>query len=177
MKPELAHVTLPSPATDTQEPPKAPESPAKAPITLDFASVAETKSLTTWAEFKPGLSFLIRFISRSELQQLSRLCTTNKYNQDTHQREPRLDSEKFLPKFINRVVKGWKGLTPKVLADLIPVDMTKIPPQHHDAEIAYDPQQMIVLVNKCFDLDTFLNRVSTDLTWFRDADESEAVKN
>lgn len=165
------------PQTPARVPQGAPVSPASTPLRLDLASLASKQELTTWAEFRDGFQLEIRYIGRTELQKLSKASTTNKYNNKTHQREVELDTDKFLPKFVAMVVKGWKGLTPNKLTNFVTVDISGIPEEDRDREIAYDQTQLIYLTKNCYDLDTFLNQVCTDLTWFRDQDEEEAAKN
>ena len=69
-------------------------------------------SKTTWAEF-PGLEgFEVELanLSRKELVNLRKKCTSNKFNRKTRAFEESLDDEKFVKEFSDATVKGWKGL-------------------------------------------------------------------
>ena len=82
-------------------------------------------SKTTWAEF-PGLDgFEVELanLSRKELVNLRKKCTSNKFNRKTRAFEEILDDEKFVKEFAGATVKNWKGLKLSYLEDLILVDL------------------------------------------------------
>ena len=79
---------------------------------------------TAWVEF-PGLDgFEVELanLSRKELLNLRKKCTSNKFNRKTRAFEEVMDDEKFVKEFSQATVKGWKGLKLKYLEDLILVD-------------------------------------------------------
>lgn len=166
----------PQPASPQSNPSPAPKTPP-APFSLDFAAISAKDELTTWAEFKDGFKLEVRYMSRSELQKLSKKCTSNRFDPKTHQRLTELDPDKFVPQFVKATVRGWSGLTPNKLANLIRVDLSSIPEEKWDDEIAYSPEQMAYLMKNCYDLDTFLNTVVTDLTWFQSQTHAEEMGN
>ena len=82
-------------------------------------------SKTTWAEF-PGLSgFEVELanLSRKELMNLRKKCTSSKFNRKTRAFEESLDDDKFVKEFTEATVKGWRGLKLSYLEDLILVDL------------------------------------------------------
>ena len=82
-------------------------------------------SKTTWVEF-PGLEgFEVELanLSRKELVNLRKRCTTNKFNRKTRQFEDELNDDKFVKEFTKATVKNWKGLQLGYLEDLILVDL------------------------------------------------------
>ena len=123
-------------------------------------------SKTTWAEF-PGLDGFevdLANLSRKELVNLRKKCTTNKFNRKTRAFEEQLDDEKFVEEFTKATVKGWKGLKLKYLEDLILVDLAK---QDPETEMDYSIENAKVLVENSSEFDNWLNEVVFDLENFR----------
>ena len=123
-------------------------------------------SKTTWAEF-PGLDgFEVELanLSRKELVNLRKKCTTNKFNRKTRAFEESLDDEKFVKEFTEATVKGWKGLKLSYLEDLILVDLAG---QDPEAEMDYSLENAHVLVENSSEFDNWLNEVVFDLENFR----------
>ena len=82
-------------------------------------------SKTTWVEF-PGLDgFEVELanLSRKELVNLRKKCTTNKFNRKTRGFEESLDEDKFVKEFSEATIKNWKGLKLSYLEDLVLVDL------------------------------------------------------
>jgi len=123
-------------------------------------------SKTTWAEF-PGLDgFEVELanLSRKELVNLRKKCTSNKFNRKTRAFEESLDDEKFVKEFTEATVKGWKGLKLSYLEDLILVDLAG---QNPEEEMDYSLDNAQVLVENSSEFDNWLNEVVFDLENFR----------
>jgi hypothetical protein len=123
-------------------------------------------SKTTWVEF-PGLDgFEVELanLSRKELVNLRKKCTSNKFNRKTRAFEESLDDEKFVKEFTESTVKGWKGLKLSYLEDLILVDLSG---QDPTSEMEYTPDNAQVLVENSSEFDNWLNEVVFDLENFR----------
>ena len=123
-------------------------------------------SKTTWAEF-PGLDgFEVELanLSRKELVNLRKKCTTNKFNRKTRAFEESLDDEKFVNEFTEATVKGWKGLKLSYLEDLILVDLSG---QDSNTEMDFSLENAKVLVENSSEFDNWLNEVVFDLENFR----------
>ena len=131
----------------------------------------ELKSLlvdtkTTWVEF-PGLEgFEVELanLSRKELVNLRKRCTTNKFNRKTRMFEDSLDENKFVDEFTKATVKNWKGLKLGYLEDLVLVDLNN---QNKEAELPYDLDNAKHLVENSSEFDNWLNEVVFDLDNFR----------
>jgi hypothetical protein len=140
----------------------------------------ELKSLlvdtkTTWVEF-PGLEgFEVELanLSRKELVNLRKRCTTNKFNRKTRMFEDSLDENKFIDEFTKATVKGWKGLKLGYLEDLVLVDLNK---QDTEAELPYDLDNAKHLVENSTEFDNWLNEVVFDLENFRSRKSGETKK-
>jgi hypothetical protein len=132
-------------------------------------------SKTTWAEF-PGLDgFEVELanLSRKELVNLRKKCTTNKFNRKTRAFEESLDDEKFVKEFTESTVKGWKGLKLKYLEDLILVDLKG---QDPEMEMEYSYENAQVLVENSSEFDNWLNEVVFDLENFRTKEQAKTIK-
>jgi hypothetical protein len=123
-------------------------------------------SKTTWVEF-PGLDgFEVELanLSRKELVNLRKKCTSNKFNRKTRAFEEILDDEKFVKEFAGATVKNWKGLKLSYLEDLILVDLKG---QDLNTEMEYTFDNALVLVENSSEFDNWLNEVVFDLENFR----------
>ena len=82
-------------------------------------------SKTAWVDFPgmDGFEVELANLSRKELVNLRKRCTTNKFDRKTRMFNEELDETKFVTEFSGATVKGWKGLKLKYLEDLILVDL------------------------------------------------------
>ena len=132
-------------------------------------------SKTTWVEF-PGLKdFEVELanLSRKELVNLRKKCTSNKFNRKTRAFEESLDDDKFVKEFATATVKGWKGLKLAYLEDLVLVDLTG---QDLESELPFSDENSLLLVENSSEFDNWLNEVVFDLDNFRSAEQRENKK-
>ena len=132
-------------------------------------------SKTTWAEF-PGLDgFEVELanLSRKELVNLRKKCTTNKFNRKTRAFEESLDDEKFVKEFTEATIKGWKGLKLKYLEDLVLVDLEN---NDVESELTYTLENAQHLVENSSEFDNWLNEVVFDLENFRTKQSGKTIK-
>ena len=132
-------------------------------------------SKTTWAEF-PGLDgFEVELanLSRKELMNLRKKCTSSKFNRKTRAFEESLDDDKFVREFTEATVKGWKGLKLLYLEDLILVDLAG---QNPEEEMDYSLENAHVLVENSSEFDNWLNEVVFDLENFRSKQSTKGTK-
>ena len=123
-------------------------------------------SKTAWVDF-PGLDgFEVELanLSRKELVNLRKRCTTNKFDRKTRMFNEELDETKFVDEFAQATVKGWKGLKLKYLEDLILVDLAN---QDPEALLEYSHENAKTLVENSTEFDNWLNEVVFDLENFR----------
>jgi hypothetical protein len=129
-------------------------------------------SKTTWVDF-PGLDgFEVELanLSRKELVNLRKRCTSNKFNRKTRGFEESLDEEKFVKEFSQATVKGWKGLKLKYLEDLLLVDITGKDPE---IVMDYTEENAQLLVENSSEFDNWLNEVVFDLENFRSKQQTD----
>jgi hypothetical protein len=132
-------------------------------------------SKTTWAEF-PGLDgFEVELanLSRKELVNLRKKCTSNKFNRKTRAFEESLDDEKFVKEFTEATVKGWKGLKLGYLEDLILVDLKG---QDPEMQMEFSEENAQILVENSSEFDNWLNEVVFDLENFRTKQQGKVIK-
>lgn len=123
-------------------------------------------SKTTWVEF-PGLDgFEVELanLSRKELVNLRKKCTTNKFNRKTRGFEESLDEDKFVKEFSEATIKNWKGLKLSYLEDLVLVDLKN---QDLNKELDFSSENAQLLVENSSEFDNWLNEVVFDLDNFR----------
>lgn len=126
--------------------------------------MVDTKSV--WVDF-PGLSGFsveVANLSRKELNNLRKRCTTQKFDRKTRQVVEHLDEEKFVKEFSTATVKNWKGLTLSHLETLLLIDTDN---QDMSKELAYTEDNAETLVSSSTEFDTWLNEVVFDLDNFR----------
>lgn len=123
-----------------------------------------------WIDF-PGLSgFSVKVanLSRKELTNLRKRCTSQKFDRKTRQLTETLDEEKFVTEFSSSVIKGWKGLTLEHLETLLLIDTDG---KDLSEELPFNEENAEVLVSSSTEFDTWLNEVVFDLDNFRSVPE------
>jgi len=132
-------------------------------------------SKTAWVDFPgmDGFEVELANLSRKELVNLRKRCTTNKFDRKTRMFNEELDEAKFVTEFSNATVKGWKGLKLKYLEDLILVDLKG---QDKESEMPYTRENAEVLVENSQEFDNWLNEVVFDLENFRSREQEAPVK-
>lgn len=124
-------------------------------------------------EYRDGLWFTLSFLGRSRLQTMMKNCTKMKLNPLTATREPTLDNDLFLSAFVAEVFHGWKGMTPRRLSDILPIDTKGFSEEELDAEIPYSQDQMTHILKNAYELDTFVQTFVQDLRNFEPHKEHE----
>ena len=132
-------------------------------------------SKTAWVDFPgmDGFEVELANLSRKELVNLRKRCTTNKFDRKTRMFNEELDETKFVTEFSGATVKGWKGLKLKYLEDLILVDLKG---QDKESEMPYSKENAEVLVENSQEFDNWLNEVVFALENFRSREQEAPVK-
>ena len=127
-------------------------------------------SKSVWIDF-PGLSGFsveVANLSRKELTNLRKRCTSQKFDRKARTLVEELNEEKFVTEFSNASIKNWKGLTIEHLETLILIDAGD---QDPNTEVEYSQENAEVLVANSTEFDTWLNEVVFDLDNFRSGGE------
>jgi len=130
---------------------------------------------TTWVEF-PGLDgFEVELanLSRKELVNLRKKCTSNKFNRKTRAFEESLDENKFVKEFTQATVKNWKGFKLSYLEDLLLVDLKGQDPEQ---QLEYSSDNAEQLVENSTEFDNWLNEVVFDLENFRTKSKTKNIE-
>lgn len=132
-------------------------------------------SKSVWIDFPglPGFEVEVANLSRKELTNLRKRCTTQKFDRKTRQLVETLDEEKFVMEFANSSIKNWRGLTVEHLETLLLIDTEN---QDPNAEIDYNSENAEVLVTNSSEFDTWLNEVVFDLENFRGKSKGRSPK-
>lgn len=120
-------------------------------------------SKTVEVEF-PGFSgFKVNavFLSRETLVSIRKKATKTAFKN----RQPieELDDKLFLQLYVNACIKGWSGLKLSYLEQLAPVDLTG---QDLDAELPYDQDNALFLMQSSANFDGFISETVTELSNF-----------
>ena len=132
-------------------------------------------SKTAWIEF-PGLEGFeleLANLSRKELGNLRKRCTTNKFDRKLRIFNEELDETKFVKEFTQAVIKNWKGLKLKYLEDLILVDLGS---QDREDVMPFSQENAEVLVENSQEFDNWLNEVVFDLQNFRGKEQKPIIQ-
>ena len=127
-------------------------------------------SKTAWVEFPgmEGFEVELANLSRKELVNLRKRCTTNKFDRKLRVFNEELDEQKFIVEFTNAVIKNWKGLKLKYLEEILLVDLKG---QDLETEMEYTEENAKVLVENSQEFDNWLNEVVFDLDNFRNKEQ------
>ena len=108
-----------------------------------------------------------------EIQHISYLDGTQKFDRKSRQVAEQIDEDKFVKQFTAATVKNWKGLTLEHLETLILVDISK---EDSSKELEYSKDNAETLVSSSSEFDTWLNEVVFDLDNFRTGSKGPTPK-
>ena len=112
----------------------------------------------------PGLNgFKINavFLSRETLVSIRKKATKTTFK--NRQPVEELDDKLFLQLYVNACIKGWSGLKLSYLEQLAPVDLTG---QDMEAELPYDQDNALFLMQSSANFDGFISETVTELSNF-----------
>lgn len=149
--------------------------PTPAPLSLGVI-LSKTVSPDTWVEYKEGVFFHLRYMPKSRFRAMADDCTESRYNAQTKVREPKLDTTRFLKRFLKDAVLGWRGVTLKSLSRLVEIDLSSYSEEDMRTDIGFNLEELERLIDMVYDLDPFIQASVTDIKTFRPALEDE-LKN
>lgn len=134
------------------------------------------KETTTWIEFPgiEGFEVNLRFLTREDLMKIRASSLTFKFNKRTRQREEEIDNDKFLEKYAEKAIAGWRGLKIKHLPELLPVDITGA---DLNEDIAYSAEDALDLLKNSSVFDQFVTDAMNDFEQFSRKQTETEVKN
>lgn len=132
--------------------------------------IKDDSQRTCWAEFKDGFQVEIKYSPRGKLQKIYEQATTREWDPKGFSKNS-IDAKKLYELMAKEIVVNWRGLTPDILRKM--VDMEKYP----DGEIPYSPDDAVELLEKAYDFDTWVQKITTDLEIFEASRRAAETKN
>ena len=116
----------------------------------------------------------LAYLSRDKLVKIRNRALVIKFNKRTRQREEEVDNDKFLEEYSRRVIKGWRGLTIRELARILPIETSGA---DLDKDVPYTEEDALELLRNSTIFDQFITDCMNDFEVFENDKQSEAVKN
>jgi hypothetical protein len=102
--------------------------------------------------YAKGFFVEITYASRMVLQEIRDASQEIGYN--TREREERLNEDKLNNEYVDKIIQGWRGLTPKKLAKIIPgVDYDE---NNADTEIKFSRDVALALLETSLDFNAWV---------------------
>lgn len=108
-----------------------------------------------------GFKISLVFLSRETLVGIRKKATKTSFK--NRQPTEELDDKLFLQLYVNACIKGWSGLKLSYLDQLAPVDLTG---QNLEAELPYDQDNALFLMQASANFDAFISDTVTELSNF-----------
>lgn len=145
---------------------------------MDLKSLlkAPEQEITSQVEFKEGIVLTMRYLPRTKLQDFATKSRIFKYDSATKTRNQTIDGDLFSEMFCDYAVVGWKGVTPESLSSVVPLNTEGFTDTQLKAEIPFTKESLMILVKQAYEFDEFVQKVSTDLSYFKPHHEEE-LKN
>lgn len=122
----------------------------------------DRKSVWVDVDAVKGFSVEINYIPRTEMSRLVKDSQVSKFDKTSRSIQTQLDDEKFVKKYVERAINGWKGLTTENISELVPVKDTE-----KAEEIPFSVENAIFLVKESSYFDEWLNAKIGDIDSFR----------
>ena len=116
----------------------------------------------------------LAYLSRDKLVKIRNRALVIKFNKRTRQREEEVDNDKFLEEYSRSVIKGWKGLTLRELARILPIETSNA---DLDKEVPYTEEDALELLRNSTIFDQFITDCMNDFEVFENNKQSDSVKN
>ncbi len=148
-------------------------------LDIKIADIESKDPLVAWVEWKHGIKFHVQYVSKSTILRISQNALTQKYDRDEKALKATIDQVKFGKAFCDAAVINWEGVTLRILATLINVDLKQWVPGDWDKPIIFNRNNLAAMMTKVYDLDEFLQNVVSDVLNFRPliVEEKENLTN
>jgi hypothetical protein len=127
-------------------------------------------------EFPDSNGFYVNlaYLSRDKLVKIRNRSLVVKFNKRSRQREEEVDNEKFLEEYSREVIKGWRGLTIRELARIMPVETSNA---NLDQEVPYTQEDALALLQGSPIFDQFVTDCMNDFELFEREKADTQIKN
>ena len=116
----------------------------------------------------------LAYLSREKLVKVRNRSLVVKFNKRSRQREEEVDNDKFLEEYSRAVIRGWKGLTIRELARLLPIETAGA---NLDQDVPHTEEDALELLKNSTIFDQFVTDSLNDFEVFEAEKTNEAVKN
>ena len=148
---------------------------------MKLSDIVPEGPIQVWVPFEPieGFEVLFEHKDATQRQKIFRKAQVLRWNPKTHQKEEDIDVEKMNWLVATEIVKDWRGLTPRKLAKIVPVDFDRLKDAglKPDDEIPYDPEDCVFLLTKSDLFDSFVADTMTKVAEIAAEQRSREVKN
>ena len=131
------------------------------PVTSLKSLLVPSKEVEVEYPGMDGFKIKAVFLSRETLVGIRKKATKTSFK--NRQPVEELDDKLFLQLYVNACIKGWSGLKLSYLEQLAPVDLTG---QDMQAELVYDKDNALFLMQNSANFDAFISETVTDLSNF-----------
>ena len=139
---------------------------------LKISELLAEEEKTLWVTYLDDFSVNIRYLPRRELAKISEGSTEITWDKKTHTRIDKVNTDRFYSRFVEKAILGWRGLTLKTLAKIVPIKLGDSDPA---SEVVFTKENAIELLRSAYDLDSFLQDAILDVQRF-DGEQVDAQK-
>lgn len=125
----------------------------------------------------PGWEVDIAYVQPSRLAHLTEKATVTERSRGRVERN--VDNEKFVRLLAPEMIKGWRGLKPEYVLEMVPLSDGSKEALEAEGELEFSESALIFLVENAYSRDFFdqaLN-LSTDLALLKDAQKKADLGN
>lgn len=130
-------------------------------ISLKSLLVSTKYTTVDYAGFD-GFKIDISFLTREALAKIRKKATRTQMQNRVPTES--VDEDLFLKLYVEAAIKGWSGLKLAYVEQMAPVDLGDV---DRDAELAYSPDNALMLMKASTDFDGFVSSTVTDLSAFQ----------
>lgn len=141
---------------------------------LKSEAVIDTQ--TIWVEFKAGLQFKLRYLSRAKLVQIAQASQYMAFNDSSKTRESKIDTEKVGKELYKHIVVDWKNVTLRRLGQIMPLDLSHAADEL-DSPVTFSEEELLAVIEHATDLGEFLNEQAQNPALFHVELQPAATKN
>lgn len=124
----------------------------------------ETKSVSVPFEALPGLTVTVGYMSKPVTRRLAKESTESKMDGGGNIVSD-FNQEKFMEAFCKEAVKGWEGLTYRMVSQLMLIDESHI--EDMDKLVEFSDDNALHLLKESTIFDNWINERVNDLATFR----------
>jgi hypothetical protein len=110
-----------------------------------------------------GFEVDVCYLAREELVKIRKGCITQRLNRKTRAMEEVLDEDKFLDRYVEGVLKDWRGLKLKHLSELLLVDLKG---QDLEEELPFTLENAKSLMQNSVEFESWLTETVSELENF-----------